>query len=108
MIKKLIDSGAYVDSLDQARRSPLHVAASNNNMECIKYLLIELADPLRRNIDGKTAIELAKDPEVIYLIERATKIRENQDDCTFIGRKKIRNQIEILVQERERIISNYY
>jgi ankyrin repeat protein len=55
----LIDFGANIHAQNVAGNTPLHVCATRNFKESVKWLLQRGADPLLKNKSGKTATDLA-------------------------------------------------
>jgi ankyrin repeat protein len=51
---------ADIDALDARENTPLHVACEGGYFEAIKYLLIALANPLAKNVDGETFLDVAR------------------------------------------------
>ncbi|CAH8475125.1 unnamed protein product [Heterobilharzia americana] len=59
----LIQHGANVNVTDLWRFTPLHEAAAKGKFEICRLLLKHGADPLKKNRDGHTPIDLVKDTE---------------------------------------------
>jgi ankyrin repeat protein len=57
----LIGWGADVNATDAAGWRPLHLAASNNNLDAIKALIAQGADVLAGNGEGRTPLSLAQE-----------------------------------------------
>jgi len=75
IIPLLISKGANVNSEDISGRTALHIAAFANHLECVKILLYELADPFKRNKDGKLAFDLTNDYKCKFYLSRARIVR---------------------------------
>jgi len=56
---KLVEGGTYVDSLDYAGRTPLHIAAFTGSTDVAKYLVDKGASLLKRLGDGRTPLHVA-------------------------------------------------
>lgn len=56
------------NQMTSARGTPLHLASQRNQLQIVKLLLDHGCDTKLQDADGKTALELAKNPEVIDLI----------------------------------------
>uniref|UniRef100_A0A0E0IF69 STI1/HOP DP domain-containing protein n=1 Tax=Oryza nivara TaxID=4536 RepID=A0A0E0IF69_ORYNI len=69
----LLEAGAAVDALDKNKNTPLHYAAGYGMKECVDLLLKNGAAVTLENMDGKTAIDVAKlnnQDEVLRLLEK--------------------------------------
>ena len=76
--KKLIDSGADIDAVDETKDSPLHDAIKTNNYECAVMLLKEGAKTeLRNSPDGNTP-----------LLEAAKRDHKDKDYITLLAKYK--------------------
>lgn len=71
VIPFLIKSGAHIHSEDMVGRTPLHIAAQKNNVESVKILLYELADPFKKNKEGKMPVDLTTDRVIQFYLSRA-------------------------------------
>ncbi len=58
--QRLAEDPAWSSAMS-ARGGPLHEAARAGALEAVKVLLDAGADPGRRNADGKTALDLARE-----------------------------------------------
>ncbi|KAJ8466352.1 hypothetical protein OPV22_028904 [Ensete ventricosum] len=56
----LLEAGATVNVLDKNKNTPLHYAAGYGRKECVALLLEHGASVTLQNLDGKTAIDVAK------------------------------------------------
>ncbi|RZR75904.1 hypothetical protein BHM03_00000486 [Ensete ventricosum] len=68
----LLEAGATVNVLDKNKNTPLHYAAGYGRKECVALLLEHGASVTLQNLDGKTAIDVAKlnnQDEVLKLLE---------------------------------------
>ena len=63
------------DEEDIAGRTPLHVAALSNNVQAVKMLLTELADPFKKTHLGKMAIDLTTDSLIKFYLGRARLVK---------------------------------
>lgn len=64
----LIKHGANVNAADLWKFTPLHEAASKGKYEIVKLLLKHGADPLKKNRDGASPLDLVRDPDVADLL----------------------------------------
>lgn len=58
IVKKLVDAGSDIHSIDQSGRNGLHHAVNNNNLELTKYLLELGCDFLLKEEKGKTPLDI--------------------------------------------------
>lgn len=70
-VKLLLNYGANVNTQDKNRNTPLHSAVQSGHTEIVKLLLKKGANPLLKNKYGKTPKDLAKNKDVIQLLEEA-------------------------------------
>ena len=70
LINFLVERGNRVDVIDCIGRTPLHIACINNDEECVKKLLYEIADPFKY-LKEKKPQELTKNNNIKYYINRA-------------------------------------
>jgi uncharacterized protein len=61
IVKMLLDLGAEPNLREQGGFTPLHVAAQNDDVDTIRFLLLGGADLSLKSDDGKTAFDLAMD-----------------------------------------------
>lgn len=69
----LLDAGAEVDSLDKNKNTPLHYSAGYGRKDIVELLVKSGAALTLRNMDGKTAADVAKlnnQTEVVALLEK--------------------------------------
>jgi len=60
VVRLLKEHGAYINFHDDTGDTPLHYATREGQREVVRYLVMECgADPLIKNEDGETAIDLA-------------------------------------------------
>ena len=59
LIDLLLGAGADIEGVNHRGETPLHVAAGFWNSPVVDYLLVQRANPLNRNINGATPLELA-------------------------------------------------
>ena len=60
MVQRLIERGVDVNQVDNRRDTPLMWAASNGKLDAVEKLIAAGAQVDARNIDGETALDLAK------------------------------------------------
>ncbi|CAL8284056.1 unnamed protein product [Merluccius merluccius] len=66
--QRLVQRGAAVDVADLWRFTPLHEAAAKGKYDICKLLLQHGADPARRNRDGNSPLDLARDADIQDLL----------------------------------------
>jgi ankyrin repeat protein len=71
IIPFLINHGENIHSQDVAGRTPLHLSAEKNHFESLKILLMELADPFKKNKEGKMPIDVTNNIHIKYYLSRA-------------------------------------
>jgi ankyrin repeat protein len=59
MMRLLIENDAYVDAESPNGTTPLMMAAYYSSPNAVKLMLEEGADPLLKNQDGQTALDMA-------------------------------------------------
>ncbi|MBP7282075.1 MAG: ankyrin repeat domain-containing protein [Leptospiraceae bacterium] len=80
IVKLLVENKADVNAQNKQGWTPLHNAFLQVNLELVKYLLNQAADKNIRTLDGKTALDLAKESypsfgkaqdklDIIFLLE---------------------------------------
>lgn len=74
LLRELMIYGKHVNLYDNCKRTPLHLAASNNHFESAKILLENEASPYVKNINNETPIEVTTDLRIKKLIEDAEKV----------------------------------
>ena len=70
MLDILIKFGKHHNQKDFKGRTPLYLAAANNNMEICKYLLANGANPFLGDKNGKTPADVATNQELIDFIRK--------------------------------------
>ena len=60
VVRQLLGAGADVDAPDKMQWTPLHCAVSNGQLSTCKLLVERGAEPLLKDVEGKTAFDLAK------------------------------------------------
>lgn len=86
-----IKEGANVNQIDEFGNCPLHLAARKNATECLALLLQAGADPLVRNAEGQTAIQLVTAPDTIRVLRDAMVQRRLEIEiCHAVARGNLR------------------
>ena len=76
VVEALLDSGAAIDAKSKLDMTPLHAAAVGGNAGVVRLLIERKADVRARDIDGKTALDLAVKNEnsmTASVLRRATQ-----------------------------------
>lgn len=75
MVKFLLDHGAYANLANDVGETPLYFAVIHNYYELAKMLLMHGANPLQKNIYGKSPLDEAKekDSDLETLLKRYVK-----------------------------------
>lgn len=68
-IDLLLSRGADLDRRDDRGRNALMIAAERGHEDVVRHLMETGADPLVKDRDGKTAIDLAAKPSIRFLLE---------------------------------------
>lgn len=86
-----IKEGANVNQIDEHGNCPLHLAAQKNATECLALLLQAGADPLVRNAEGKTAIQLVTAPDTVRVLRDAMAQRRLEIEiCRAVANGNLR------------------
>lgn len=67
----LLDYGANINAMEEAGRTPLMLAATENNKQTVKILLARHADVNIRSLDGRMALSLAAKSRIARLLRQA-------------------------------------
>ena len=71
MIKLLIKNGADINMGDEKRdQTPLHFAAMTGKKEAVELLLANNANRHKKDINNKTALQLASNKTIIELLQK--------------------------------------
>ena len=62
VLEYLLSRGGEVDSKSNDGQTALHFAAKGRHEECVKVLIKNMADPLVRDAEGKTARDFTDQP----------------------------------------------
>ena len=71
IVRMLLDKGANPNAKSQSGSTPLHTVAFTGDLASLELLMKHRADPSIRNIDGKTAVDIATErghPDVARLL----------------------------------------
>ena len=72
LIKILLEAGAKVNGhVDFEGGTPLHDAAKKGNVAVVRMLLAAKADPKAKNKEGKTPLDVARNPDVVKILREA-------------------------------------
>jgi len=70
VVVRLIEAGAMVNVIDKKKLTPLHMAAYNDEVEVVRYLVEHKADPDAANKDGDLPHQLTNESEIVRLCGR--------------------------------------
>ena len=70
VLRRLLKSGAKVSSMDSRGRTPLHLAAKENNVVAAKILLESGCRVMPKDALGKTPLDYAESSEMISLLKK--------------------------------------
>lgn len=77
LLVQMLLQGADVNAADWNGRTALHGAASGENIEAVEWLISKGADPLKRDIFGRTPLSLAKSPAILDVLMRKPPSRSS-------------------------------
>lgn len=97
MLELLVSNGKYLNQHDKKKRTPLYLAAMNNQFECCDYLVKHHANCFMEDIEGKKAIDVATDTKIKVLLS-------DQMDNKYTN-PYIKHRINVLLKMREDIIA---
>lgn len=66
--------GVLINAQDYAGRTALHLAVSNNNLDIIRMLLLDYANPNIKTMNGEICSNLTNDSMIKYLLLRVEHI----------------------------------
>jgi ankyrin repeat protein len=66
--------GARIDAKDHAGRSPLYCAAEYGCFDSVKVLLLDLANPLLKNNQGKLPVDVTSHQGIVFYLQRAKNL----------------------------------
>jgi ankyrin repeat protein len=78
MLVFLIEKGNFVNIFDRNKRTPLFLAAKNNQFETCQILLEKQANPLLENKDGLKPIDVVSNINVKKLITEYMEVKINK------------------------------
>jgi ankyrin repeat protein len=67
---RLLEAGAKVSGVDSIGRTPLHIAAENDNVRAAEILIREGAKVMPRDGAGKTPLDYAESSAMIKLLKQ--------------------------------------
>lgn len=85
-VKKLIELGADVNTTDFLKETPLLHAAGHNRHQIAEILIEGGADAEARNIEGKTALELAYTTDTRQVIQKGIRMQRRQKRMAYRNR----------------------
>ncbi|XP_041374024.1 uncharacterized protein LOC121387078 isoform X1 [Gigantopelta aegis] len=78
LVQLLHKKGANLNATDINGNTPLHIAAENNSVECVNYLVEQKSDVDLQNANGKTGLHLASESDyadvILELIQRGADL----------------------------------
>lgn len=78
---KLLDYfGADLLALDNAKMTPLHRAVSASQASVVEFLIERKADPMVRNGEGKSCLDIVQDNQDVSLHALLTRLSRKRDD----------------------------
>lgn len=85
-LRAWIEAGANINEVDYGGQSALHFAVMAKNAECVSFLLDNGADPMLKDSDGKTAIDIAENKSTDDIIDmlKAMKGRRKNSTIKFV------------------------
>ena len=85
VVSKLIEMGAYVDSLDQDKMTPLHKACANERPEIVSILLQKGADINAAGLMGKRPLDLTNNPIIFQMLtQRGATKQSSWSRCFYM------------------------
>ena len=91
MLVDLISLGKHVNLVDNNKRTPLHLAASNNHYQAVKILVENNANPFAKTNKDEIAINLSNDLKIKKLIEECEKNMSYIKSENFFKEKVIKD-----------------
>ena len=92
--KKLIESGADINCLDNEKNLPIHICAMEGHNELLNYLLEKNSKNInKRNLFGRTALDLAVRNDTKLIIKKFIKLNKEREESESnrSGKKHITN-----------------
>jgi len=86
-ITVLLKHISNINELDDCGRSALHIAANNGHFEIVKLLVEYGADMTMRDSAGKTAYDLAKEPQLDYDSDNDDPPEEHSEITAYLNAK---------------------
>ena len=64
LLNLLLDYGDCCNSFDEKMRTPIYLAALNNQKECVNLLILRGGNPLMCDINGRKPSDVTEDEEI--------------------------------------------
>ena len=93
MLQLLIAKGKYVNQYDNKKRTPLFLAALNNQYECCQLLINNHGNCFMEDIEGRRPLDIATEPKIKVLLSDVMDNKYNNPE--------IRRKITLLLKTRE-------
>ena len=90
VVRKLFKSGSDLDHQDDYKFTALMYATNGQYFELVKWLILNGANPNKKDADGNTALKLARKMEHAVLVKylKTFEVKENlEGDQQFLGNK---------------------
>lgn len=96
----MISKGANASAQDEIGRTPLHIAAQYNNIESVQILLYELVNPLIKNNNEETALDVSNDSVIRFILQRAMSLHRIREGGSLkLYEKSIKSGLNYLFVE---------
>jgi ankyrin repeat protein len=81
MMTELINFGNFIDARDYAGRTPLFIAARSENLDALRLLVLNKADPYIGSITGKLPINTTRHSASNRILQRAMLLATCRKMC---------------------------